>query len=121
MTNWDKIKSSFGYAFQGIKQAFRSELNLKIHASVAVCVVVAGFLLHISIGEWIAVLLCFAIVIAAELINTAIEKLADIIEPKPNKEIGLVKDMAAGAVLWCAIASACIGLIIFVPKIVMLF
>ena len=88
---------------------------------ISVCVIVAGFVLHISMGEWIAIGLCIALVIAAELINTAIEKLADIIDLKPNKDIGLVKDMAAGAVLWCAMSAVCIGLLIFVPKIIMLF
>lgn len=121
MSKLDKLRSAFGFAFHGIAQAFRSELNLKIHAVISVCVIIAGFLLHISMGEWIAIVLCIALVIAAELINTAIEKLADIIDLKPNKDIGLVKDMAAGAVLWCAMGAVCIGLLIFVPKIIMLF
>ena len=121
MSKLDKLRSAFRYAFHGIAQAFRSELNLKIHTVISVCVIVAGLLLDISMGEWIAIILCISLVIAAELINTAIEKLADIIDLKPNKDIGLVKDMAAGAVLWCAIGSVCIGLIIFIPKIITLF
>ena len=117
----DKLRSAFGFAFHGIAQAFRSELNLKIHALISVCVIIAGFVLHISMGKWIAIVLCIALVIAAELINTTIEKLADVIDLKPNKNIGLVKDMAAGSVLWCAMSAVCIGLLIFVPKIIMLF
>ncbi len=87
--------------------------NVRIPKEDWYCVVIiAGFVLHISMGEWIAIVLCIALVIAAELINTAIEKLADVIDLKPNKDIGLVKDMAAGAVLWCAMGAVCIGLLI---------
>ncbi len=78
------------------------------------------FLLHISSLEWLTVILCIAFVITTELLNTTIEKLADIIEPNQNKQIGLVKDMAAGAVLFAAIGAAVIGFIVFIPKIVAL-
>ena len=117
MKKKQKIVLSFKYAFNGIWQALKSEVNLKIHFLVTPCVIAAGFLLHISSLEWLAVILCIALVITTELINTTIEKLADIIEPNQNKQIGLVKDIAAGAVLFSAIGAAAIGFIVFIPKI----
>jgi len=121
MNKIQKIIQSFSYALNGIWQAFKSEVNLKIHFLVSLCVILAGFLLHISSLEWLTIIICIAFVITIELLNTAIEKLANIIEPNRNKEIGLVKDIAAGAVLFSAIGTAVIGLIIFIPKIIALF
>ena len=94
---------------------------MKFHAVAAVCVVVAGFGLQISPKEWAAVLLCCGLVISAEMVNTAIEKLCDVVEPNLNEKIRAIKDMAAGAVLVCAIAATCVGVIVFLPKIIELF
>lgn len=115
-----KFFKGFEYAFAGLAAAIKSERNMKFHICAAICVTAAGFLLKISATEWIAVILCCGMVIGAEMLNTAIEKLADIAEPNKSEKIRFVKDVAAGAVLACAIAAACVGLIIFVPKIVAL-
>ncbi|MDA6987305.1 diacylglycerol kinase family protein, partial [Escherichia coli] len=64
---------------------------------------------------WTVVVLCFGVVIAAELFNTAIERLVDLVSPERHPVAGQVKDIAAGAVLVCAVAAAIIGLIIFIP------
>ncbi len=65
--------------------------------------------------EWVAIILCIGMVLATELINTAIERLVDLISPDRNPIAGQIKDIAAGAVLICAIAAAIVGLIIFIP------
>ncbi len=116
-----KFFRGFKYAFSGLVAATKSECNMKFHLCATVCVVVAGFVFCISAAEWLAVLLCCGMVVGAEMLNTAIEKLADAIEPTKNERIKFVKDAAAGGVLACAIAAACVGLIIFVPKIIALF
>ncbi len=116
-----KFLKGFVYAWRGMVAAVRSERNMKFHAVAALCVVVTGFVLQISPMEWAAVLLCCALVISAEMVNTAIEKMCDLIEPNINEKIRTIKDMAAGAVLVCAIAAACVGVIVFLPKIVDLF
>ncbi|MEG2574055.1 MAG: diacylglycerol kinase family protein, partial [Bacteroides sp.] len=82
-----------------------------------VLVVIAGCLFHITRNEWIAILLCVALVFAAEAFNTAIERLVNIVSPERNVQAGDVKDIAAGAVLICAIIAAIVGLIIFTPYI----
>ena len=108
---------SFGYAGRGIALVFSTEANMKIHLAVAVLVVLAGFFFQISVQEWIACMLCFGLVFTAELINTAIESIVDLVSPTHNQLAGKAKDVAAGAVLLSAIASAVVGLIIFLPKI----
>jgi diacylglycerol kinase len=116
-----KFLKGFVYAWRGIVAAVRSERNMKFHAVAALCVVVAGFVLQISPMEWAAVLLCCGLVISAEMVNTAIEKLCDVVEPNLNEKIRAIKDIAAGAVWVCAIAAACVGVIVFLPKIIELF
>jgi len=95
----------------------KSEKNMQIHLVVAVLVLIAGWLFNINTTEWLLCLLCFGLVFGAEMVNTAIETLVDLISPQKHELAGKAKDMAAGAVLLCAIFAACIGLIIFVPKV----
>jgi diacylglycerol kinase (ATP) len=108
---------SFGYAFRGIKTVFLSEINMKIHIFITVLVVICGFVFTISLTEWMFCLLCIAIVTGAEMMNTAIEKVVDLASPEQHPLAGKAKDIAAGAVLLCAIISVIIGLIIFIPKV----
>ena len=112
----NKRIKSFIYAIQGIKTALKSEVNLKIHLSVALLVLICGFLFQISITEWLIILLCFGLVISMEIMNTAIETLVDLVSPNKHSLAGKAKDLAAGAVLITAIFAALCGLIIFVPK-----
>ncbi|NOY50225.1 MAG: diacylglycerol kinase family protein [Chlorobi bacterium] len=111
---------SFRYAFKGIFYAVKTQHNLWIHLAVGLLVIFSGWFLRISLAEWLIVIICFALVISAEIINSAIELLTDIVSPEANAKAGLVKDMAAGAVLFSAICSAIAGLVIFVPKILQL-
>lgn len=106
---------SFGYAWKGIQSCVGKEQNLSFHLIAAMAVIIAGIILGITRTEWIMVVMCIGTVIAAELFNTAIEKLVDLVSPERHPVAGRVKDIAAGAVLICAVAAAIIGLIIFIP------
>lgn len=106
---------SFGYAWKGIQSCVGKEQNLSFHLIAAMEVIIAGIVLGITRTEWIMVVMCIGTVIAAELFNTAIEKLVDLVSPERHPVAGQVKDIAAGAVLICAVAAAIIGLIIFIP------
>ena len=106
---------SFGYAWKGIQSCVGKERNLSFHLIAAMAVIIAGIVLGITRTEWIMVVMCIGTVIAAELFNTAIEKLVDLVSPERHPVAGQVKDIAAGAVLICAVAAAIIGLIIFIP------
>ena len=108
---------SFVHAFRGLKWAWGSQVHIRIHILAAILVGVAGLTADVSKGEWIALLLCIGSVFSAELLNTAIEVLANKLHPQMDPEIGKVKDLAAAAVLICALISAIVGLIIFIPHI----
>ena len=112
-----KLRNSFKYAFEGIVEAYKAEQNLKIHFFIMTLVIIAGFIFKISAMEWMVCLLLFAIVISLELVNTAIETTVDIAMPEINEKAKYAKDIAAGAVLFSAIISVIIGLIIFLPKV----
>lgn len=119
---WIKFKymkkriRSFAYAARGIKIVFGSEPNMKTHILMAVLVTICGFAFSISSTEWMLCILCFGLVMSAEMINTSIENIVDLVSPEQNELAGKAKDIAAGAVLVCAIISAIVGLIIFIPK-----
>ncbi len=110
------LYKSFGYAFEGIFTGIKKERNMKIHCLVMLCVVAAGFWLHISAMEWCACLMLFGMILSLELINTAIEAVVDLVTEERKPLAKLAKDTAAGAVLIAAIMAAGVGVIIFLPK-----
>ncbi|MFF5993751.1 diacylglycerol kinase family protein [Lysinibacillus sp. KU-BSD001] len=110
-----KFIKSFGYAIQGIV-AVMQEQNMRFHVLSAVVVIIAGTLTGLSVTEWIILVLVMALVIGAEMFNTAIERVVDLASPTIHPLAKQAKDIAAGAVLVFAVASVIIGLLIFLPK-----
>lgn len=110
----------FAYAIDGIIGGLKAERNLLIHFGAMTLVIIFGFILSISTSEWIACAIACAIVMAAELFNTAIETVVDMISPEYSEKAKLAKDTAAGAVLVAAIGAAVVGVIIFLPKAIAL-
>jgi diacylglycerol kinase (ATP) len=108
---------TFLHALRGIGIATLGERNLRWHWLAVAIVVVAGWYYALTATEWISVLLCFALVISFEMINTAIEKVCNRIEPDKDPVIRDIKDISAGAVLVAALIAAIAGLILFIPKI----
>lgn len=119
--DYKKQLRSFGYAWKGIRSCIGKEQNLSFHFIVAAIVIIAGLFFGISPTEWTIIILCIGLVIAMELLNTAIEKLVDMISPKRHPIAGQIKDIAAGAVLICAVTAAIIGIIIFAPYLTFFF
>ena len=115
MGELEKRIKSFGYAFKGIASLIKKEHNAWIHCLAIVVVTLTGLYFCITKTEWCIVVLCFGLVLAAEGFNTAIERLVDLVSPDYHPIAGDVKDVAAGAVLICAIASAIVGMIVFIP------
>lgn len=116
----DRLKS-FRAAFNGLRLLIMHEHNFRIHLFVLVIVIIAGILLKISGGDWIAVTLAAGLVLAGESFNTAVEYLSDRISPGKAPEIGNVKDVAAAGVLISAFIAIVTGLIVFLPRIIRLF
>jgi len=112
-----RFLKSCNYALQGIWHCLLRERNFKIQSTIALVIFLSGIFFQIKIYEWLAILFCAALVLSLELINTAIERLADIVCPTIHPAIRKVKDVAAGAVFFAASASCISGLIIFLPKI----
>jgi len=105
------------HAFNGMKLFFLHERNGKIQLGIAIITLIAAGLLGISSAEWVAILFCIALVISLEMLNSALEKLCDVVQEEYHPVIKIIKDVAAAAVLWSSIASAIIGAIILLPKI----
>ena len=112
--------NSFKYAINGLNVLWMEEHQFRIHFVAALLAIVLGFFLNISTTEWLFIIVIIALVFAAEIINSAIENLADLVMLERNDKIAKVKDLAAAAVLVLAMAAVVIGLLIFVPKIVSL-
>ena len=112
---------SFTHAFNGLRQMLFAERNFTVHVITAFLAVALCVLLNVSDIEFAVVLICIAVVIAFEIINSAIEKLCDFVEPHHNEKIKIFKDMSAAAVLVVALAAFAIGVIIFMPKLILLF
>jgi diacylglycerol kinase len=110
-----KLLQAFRHAARGILMFFRFERNGAIQLIIAVVVLMAGVFLKISLIDWIHVVMCVGAVFAAEMLNTAVEKLCDMVHPGEDDRVKDIKDLAAGAVLVTAIASAAIGGMIFIP------
>ena len=113
----DPLYKSFGYAFAGIFAVVTKERNMKIHCMAVVCVVIAGVVFHITPIEWCICLTLFGLVMALEMVNTAVEAVVDLVIEERKPLAKLAKDAAAGAVLIAAIMAAIAGMIIFIPKL----
>jgi diacylglycerol kinase len=112
---------SFKHAFRGLFILLKTEHNARIHLVASVLVIGLGFIFKISSAEWILISVVIGIVCLTELINSAIEKLSDIIEPSKNEKIRDIKDFSAAAVLVAALTAAVTGILIFAPRIAGLF
>lgn len=111
---------SFGYAFKGLFILFKEEVHAQFHLFATFTVLMAGWYFQISKIEWCLVILSTSLVITAEALNTAIENLTDLASPEIHPLAGKAKDLAAAGVLIAAFGAAAIGLIIFLPKILVL-
>lgn len=112
-----KRVQSFNHAGRGIWLFLKTTHNAWIHAFVFICVVVAGFVLHISHSDWISIMLAGGLVFVAEAINTAIEIDIDLTSPTYHPYARDTKDVAAGAVLIASIIACIVGALVFLPYI----
>lgn len=108
---------SIGFAFKGALLLLKTEASIKVQFGVALIVTVAGFYFEISNYEWMIQILAIGLVMSMEGVNTAIEEVANFIHPERHDKIGLIKDIAAGAVFIASVFACIIGLIIYLPKI----
>jgi diacylglycerol kinase (ATP) len=112
----NRIKS-VGYAFKGMLILIKTEASIKIQVVIAIIITIAGFYFDISKTEWMIQITSIGLVMSIEAINTAIEYIADFVHPEHHKKIGLIKDVAAGAVFIASIIAVIIAGIIYIPKL----
>ena len=112
---------SLGFALKGMWLLLATEDSIKVQSFLAILIIIAGFYFDISSVEWMLQLLAIGLVLVAESLNTAIEKVADFVHPNYHEKIGFIKDIAAGGPSFAAIISLIIIGIIYVPKILVFF
>jgi diacylglycerol kinase (ATP) len=111
-----KRLKSFSYAIEGLVQFLRSEHNAWIHLAATFITAIAAWRLRVSSSEAIALTLVVGLVWVTEIINTCLERMADLISEEQHPGIKYIKDLAAGAVLVAAIIAVIVGSLIFIPK-----
>ncbi|MBN3034172.1 MAG: diacylglycerol kinase family protein [Bacteroidales bacterium] len=110
----ERLKS-FRWAARGIREVYRTQHNFRIHLILAAVVTLGAFLLKVSRMEWLILIICIVSVLAAEFMNSALERMVDLLSPQQQISAGFIKDAAAAAVLIIAIGAAVIGSLIFLP------
>ncbi|OIO46438.1 MAG: hypothetical protein AUJ28_02460 [Parcubacteria group bacterium CG1_02_37_51] len=110
-----KFSKSLFRALKGLRQVWHDENNFRIEIVIAIMVIVLMFYWQLPILEKISLISMIALVLSLEVLNTAIERIMDILKPKIHDYVGTIKDMVAAAVLIASLAALIIGLIIFYP------
>ncbi len=114
---WRSFRKSFSHAVAGLRYALREERNFQIEVVIGIIVVMLALLFPLSPVERSVMFLLIGTVLTLELLNTAFERLLDMLKPRIHPYVKVVKDMVAGAVLIGSLTSLTIGLIIFLPHI----
>ncbi|MDY7396139.1 diacylglycerol kinase family protein [Aureibaculum sp. 2210JD6-5] len=107
---------SLKFAIRGALLLIATEHSIMVQFTIATVMTILGFVMKISATEWMFQFLAIGLVLVAESLNTAIEKLSDFVHPAYHKRIGFIKDISAGAATFAAIIAIIIGLIIYIPK-----
>lgn len=116
----DRFRFSFRNALIGIKTAYKSQKNLRVHIFIGFLVIIFGVFLEVSIVEWLILLLTILVVVITEMFNTALEFTVDLYSTEYSKQAKKAKDVSAAGVLITAFSAILIGIIIFLPKLVLL-
>lgn len=112
-----KYKNKFGYAFEGLFYTLKYDKSVQIQFGIAIAVLLVCTIFQLNVLEWIIMLFCIFIVIAVELLNSAIEEMVDFYTPEVHPKAKTIKDISAAAVLVVSVMSFVVGLIIIGGKI----
>ncbi len=121
MINFKKLIKSFHYAFRGVITLLKNEQNARIHASVTIIVGILAYILEVSRIEATILFIAIIMVFAMEIMNTAVEKVCDLVCNRENEKVALIKDGTAGAVLITSVIAVVVAILIFLPHIRALF
>jgi diacylglycerol kinase len=112
-----KIIQGFVYAWSGVRYCFRTQRNFRVHIGIGIVAVLLGLLLGLGWMEWALVATVIVLVLAAEMVNTMVESLVDLVTQQYHPLAKVAKDVSAGVVLLTAIGAAVVGVLIFLPKL----
>lgn len=104
------------YALKGAFLLLKNEASIQVQAVIAIIMTILGFYFEISSSEWIFQIFAIGLIMSVEGVNSAIEEIADFVHPDFHSKIGLIKDIAAGAVFFAAVTAVIVGCIIYIPK-----
>ncbi len=121
MSRLKTIPQSFGYAYWGLKTAFKNEPNFRIHLTAGTVALILAWLWGFSKFEWLFLLFTICFVLILELFNTALEAIVNLVSPQIKPHAKIAKDVSAAAVLLAALMAAIVGLVLFLPRILALF
>ena len=111
------FKISLQHALRGLGRAARTEPNIRWQLFLTVLAFSLGLLFQLSRGEWLLIIVVVGLVLAMELVNTALEKTLDIIKPRFDEQVGRIKDIMAGAVLIASLVALASGILVFWPHL----
>lgn len=111
---------SFGYSIEGLKYAYKFEQSMLIHVIATVCVIIANIFFKVTGTEWLITLLAIGMILSAELINTAIEAVVDLVTLEIHPLAKTAKDCGSAATFVLALMAAAIGLVVYIPYIIKL-
>ena len=112
------FRHSFGFAIQGFLTALRTERNIRVMLGGGIFAIVMGFILQLDLVSWAIIVVCCGMVIAGELMNTALETVVDLVSPEFHPLAGRAKDIAAAAVWTLSIAAAVVGIFVFLNALI---
>lgn len=115
------FRKSFLFAIQGFRTAVATERNIKVMLAAGACAIVAGLALQLDLISWAIILLCCGAVITAELLNTAVETVVDLVSPEFHPLAGRAKDIAAAAVWVLSLLVGIVGILVFLNAILAKF
>lgn len=111
------LRRAFSCAWAGLRWAFTSQRNLKIHLAFACAAIILGLILGISQAGWLAVILCIMLVMSLEVLNTAVESVVDLVSPEWNELAKHAKDCAAATVYLAAFGSLAVAAVVYLPPL----
>ena len=121
MISLRRLIKSLKDALHGLKFTFKNEQNFRIQILIGLVVIILAFVFPLKIWEIILLILLMTLVLVMELLNTAFEHFTDLVKPRLNHYVFIIKDVMAAAVLLIALGAAAIGIIIFLPHFINLF
>ncbi len=118
MVNIKRLFKSFQYAYRGLIKTFREEQNLRVQSIIGLMAIILAGILDISRLEWGLLIFVILLVILVEILNSAVERVTDVLKPRINGYVKEIKDIMAAAVMLASLVAVIIGIIIFAPHFI---